>query len=158
MPTSSGRTSIVPSPRPVEITGCPPLQDPRRDDVGAVGDQQHPAGDRAGVDDPADQPSGARTGMPIRTPSLVPTERTAKRRGLSNEEPTTRPAATASRLRSRSCSAAFSCWFSSRMAARLDHPPHQRRALALELAVLVGRIPIIAGAADQPGDGGRRPR
>ena len=100
-------------------------------------------------------PSGARTGMPTWTPSLVPTEMIANRRGLSNEEPTTRPAATASRLCSRSCSAAFSCWFSSRIAARLDHPAHQRRTVALQLGVLVGGVPIIAGAADQPGNGGR---
>ena len=42
-----------------------------------------------------------RTGIPTRTPSLVPAERIAKRRGLLNDEPTIRPVASASRVRSR---------------------------------------------------------
>ena len=54
------------------------------------------------------RPSGERTGMPTRTPSPVPTDSTANRRGLFSDDPTTRPVATAWRLRSRSWSAALS--------------------------------------------------
>ncbi len=50
----------------------------------------------AGVDDPPDQPVGGAHRHAHATPSLIPTERMAKRRGLSKDEPTIRPAATAS--------------------------------------------------------------
>ena len=36
---------------------------------------------------------------------------------------------------------------------RFDHPLQHRLALALELGVLAGGIPIIAGAGDQPARG-----
>ena len=57
-PTSSGRTSIVPSPRPVAITGRPPRRSRAGTMLARSRDQQHAAGDSAGVDDPADQPVG----------------------------------------------------------------------------------------------------
>jgi len=52
-------------------------------------------------------PSAARTGIPTATPSRVPTERIAKRRGDVNEDPTTRPVAMVCRSRSRSVRARF---------------------------------------------------
>ena len=61
-------------------------------------------------------PSAERTGMPTFTPSLAPADRIAKRRGLLNEEPTIRPVAIVSRLRSRSCSVALSWPFSIKIA------------------------------------------
>ena len=112
-PTSSGRTSTVPSPRPWLITGWPLAKDPRRDDAGAVRDEQDARGQGAGVDHAADQ--ALRRSAPACRRELRrrgPAEKIAKRRGLLNEEPTIRPVATGDRLRSRSCSAALSSRFS----------------------------------------------
>ena len=54
-PTSSGRTSIVPSPRPLCNHGDAAPQQSRRDDVGPVGHEEHARGDGPRIDDPADE-------------------------------------------------------------------------------------------------------
>ena len=62
----------VPSPRPWQITGCPP----RRIRAGTMLALSETSSTREasapGVDDSSDQPFGERTGMPTRTPSLLP--------------------------------------------------------------------------------------
>ena len=90
-PTSSGRTSIVPSPRPCEITGIPP----RNSRAGTILARSETSSTRDAIA-PASMmrptsPSAERTGIPTWTPSLVPADRMAKRRGLLNDEPTIRP-------------------------------------------------------------------
>ena len=97
-PTSSGRTSIVPSPRPCAITGMPSRSSRAgtmlaRSDTSSTRDASV-----AGVDDPADEAVGRAHRHPDATPSPAPTDRIANRRGLLNEEPTIRPTAIALRL------------------------------------------------------------
>ena len=155
-PTSSGRTSIVPSPRPVAMTGMPPRSRRAGTMLARSVIEQDAAGEPAGVDDAADQAVG-RAHRHADRDAVAGADREDREapRAARSEEPTMRPVATAARLRSRSCSAAFSCRFSWSDRLGLDHPPQHRCALALELAVLARRVPIIAGAADQPGGGGR---
>ena len=80
--------------------------------------------------------------MPIRTPSCVPTERIANRRGLLKEEPTIRPVA----IVPRSC-LELPVLLKDRLG--FDHSPKHRLALQLQLGILVGGVPIIAGARKQ---------
>ncbi len=129
-------------------------QDPRRNDVGAVGDQQdsrrqwrrHRSPGRSGL-------SAVRTGMPTRTPSTVPAERMAKRRGLLKEEPTMRPVGDRrSGYVRASCSAALQLAVFLRDRFGFDDPLQHQLAFVLQLRVLVRSVPIIAGAAEHAAD------
>ena len=93
---------MVPSPRPWAITGMPLLSNRAgtmlaRSDTSNTREASAPAS----MIRPT-SPSGERTGIPTRTPSLVPADRIAKRRALLKDEPTIRPTATVVRSRSRS--------------------------------------------------------
>ena len=87
------------------------------------------------------------------TPSLRPADRIAKRRGLLNDEPTIRPTATVVALVLAKLERRLELPVLLEDRLGLDHPLEHRRALALELAVLAGGIPIIAGAGDRALDG-----
>ena len=65
-----------------------------------------------------------------------------------------RPTATVSRACWRSWSAAFELEVLLEDRFRLDHPLEHRVVLALEIAILANRIPIVAGAGDQAFSGG----
>ena len=158
-PTSSGRTSIVPSPRPVEITGRPP----RRSRAGTMLARSLTSSTRlanapASITRPI-SPSAARTGMPT-CDAVAGADREdgeaarAFERGADHAPGGDR---LAGRARA-SCSARLELLVFLEDRLGLDHPPQHRAALALQLGILVGGVPIIAGAADQPGDGGRRLR
>ena len=128
-PTSSGRTSTVPSPRPWAMTGIP-VRSSRagtmlvRSETSSTREASAPTS----MIRPT-RPSAERTGMPSRMPSFAPADRIAKRRGLLNEEPTIRPTATVFRcvLAQLQRSLELQILLEDRLG--LDHPLEHRAVL-----------------------------
>ena len=77
----------------------------------------------------------------MRTPSLVPADRIANRRGLLNEEPTIRPTAIVVALVLAQLQRRLELPVLLEDRLGLDHPLEHRLALALELGVLAARRP-----------------